>query len=107
VPAWHGAPIDPRRTGEYSRSQNEWMPRPFGGRVMVTSRRVVAGKEPIYVEVVPGPGGMYQIVRIDLARPLARGFASPQSARAWVARAIRQGVLPEGVIVVEPPREKE
>ena len=104
LPAWFGAPLETRRTGEYSRTPDEWMARPFGGRVMISSRKM-ADKQPIYVECVPGPGGSWQLVRVDLAKPFARGFRSPKQARGWVAKAIKQGILPESVIVVEPAQK--
>jgi hypothetical protein len=59
--------------------------------------------EGIYLQVVPGPERTWQLVRVDLDHPLARGFRTPESALAWLARAIRQGIVPEGVVVVEPP----
>ena len=100
VPAWDGARSH-HRVGEYARSPHEWLPRPFGGRVMV-SRRDVTG-DGIYLQVVPGPEGRYQIVRVELGTPVARGFKSQEKALAWIGRAIRAGVLPKGVVVVEPP----
>lgn len=65
--------------------------------------------EGIYLQVVPGPERTWQLVRVDLDHPLARGFRTPESALAWLARAIRQGIVPEGVVVVEPstPAESE
>lgn len=56
----------------------------------------------VYLQVVPGPAGLWQIVRVDLGSPVARGFLSPEDAREWVARALNAGVLPEGVTIVEP-----
>jgi hypothetical protein len=105
VPAWMGDIGEPprkhHRTGEYARSPFEWMPRPFAGRVML-SNRMTSG-EGIYLEVVPGPNRTWQLVRVELSTPVARGFATPEKAREWVARAIRAGVLPKEVMVVEPP----
>lgn len=102
VPAWFSAdaPDRPHRTGEYKRTPGEWMPRPHAGRAIV-SRNETDGTG-IYLEVVPGPNRTWQLVRVELSTPVARGFATPERARAWVARAIVAGVLPKGVVVVEP-----
>lgn len=103
VPAWDGDPVEKRkhhRTGEYARSPWEWMPRPFAGRVML-SRNKTDG-DGIYLQVVPGPEGRWQLVRVELGTPVARGFTTKEKALAWVGRAIRAGVLPKGVVVVEP-----
>src|SRR3954471_22658027 len=88
------------RPGEYDWKPWEWMPRPHGGRIMTESRKRTG--EGIYLQVVPGPERTWQLVRVDLDHPLARGFRTPESALAWLARAIRQGIVPEGVVVVEP-----
>jgi hypothetical protein len=84
---------------------NEWLPRPTHGRTLpLTTRTKTPG--PVYVQIVPGPGGRLQIVRVDLAQPVARGFASPESARRWLGSAISSGILPEGVVELEPPTRK-
>jgi hypothetical protein len=109
-PAWFGTDGPPQRkrshhrVGERDRSPWEWMPRPFGGRVMVKSRRVSG--EGVYLMIVPGPERTWQWVRIELNTPVARGFATKESARAWLARALRAGVLPQGVMEVEPNLEE-
>lgn len=66
-------------------------------------RKVLA--KAMYVQVVPGPAGTWQIVRVDLVHPFARGFASPEEARSWLGRAVRAGLVPEGVTELEPPPE--
>lgn len=95
-----GQRVSRSKPGEYDWKEWEWMPRPHAGRVMTSSRRISG--EGIYLQVVPGPERTWQLVRIDLYHPLARGFRTPESALAWLARAIRQGVVPQGVVVVEP-----
>lgn len=78
----------------------EWLPRPLNGRTLpLTSRQVT--DEPVYVQIVPGPSGLYQIVRIDLARPVARGFQTPDHARRWLGFAVKGGILPQGVVELE------
>jgi hypothetical protein len=102
VPAWFGdVPRGHHRTGEYSRSPHEWMPRPWAGRVMVSKNKTTG--EGVYLQVVPGPEGLFQVVRVDLSKPVARGFRTPQAAERWVARAVGAGILPSGVVLVEPP----
>lgn len=101
VPAWFGdAPTGKRRTGEYSRSPQEWMPRPWAGRIMVSKN--ARDDQEVYVQVVPGPEGLWQIVRIELNQPVARGFRTPGQARRWVHKAVGAGILPKGVVLVEP-----
>lgn len=87
------------RPNEYARSPWEWMPRPFGGRVMLARNR--KNGSDIYLQIVPGPEGLWQIVRVELATPVARGFKTREGARRWIARAVRAGVLPQGVTEVE------
>jgi hypothetical protein len=78
----------------------EWMPRPTEGRTLpLTSRSETP--EPVYVQIVPGPGNLLQIVRVDLERPVARGFLNREAARRWLAYAIRAGMLPKGVVELE------
>ena len=86
----------------------EWLPRPVEGRTLPLERRRVS-PTPIYVQIVPGPGNLFQIVRVDLAQPVARGFRSKEHARKWIAFALRGGMLPEGVVELEngPPTDKE
>jgi hypothetical protein len=62
---------------------------------------------PITLMIVPGPQRLYQLVRVELNTPVARGFATKEQARAWIERAIRAGVLPTGVVEVEPPGANE
>ena len=104
VPAWFGDTGEkgekPHRTGEYSRSPQEWMPRPWDGRIMVKRNVVESGT--VYVQVVPGPEGLWQIVRIELNQPVARGFRTPGQARRWVHKAVGAGILPQRVVLVEP-----
>lgn len=85
--------------------KHEWMPRPYAGRVLV-ERAKLPPKEPLYVQVVPGPNGTWQIVRVDLHRPFARGFLTLETARGWLARAVRAGVVPQGVVELEPMPER-
>ena len=99
-PAWAEANAA-RRSSEYVRAPWEWMPRPTGGRSFTLASRQ-RSDHPIYVQVVPGPGGLYQIVRVDLDSPVARGFQTREEASKWIGRAIKQGILPEGVMEVEP-----
>lgn len=68
---------------------------------------------PFHLMIVPGPGGgllskahTWMIVRIELNTPVARGFATKEQARAWIGRAVRAGVLPSGVMEVEPGAEE-
>lgn len=70
----------------------------------MTTRQETSG--PVYVQIVPGPGNLLQIVRVDLARPVARGFRTKETARRWLELAIDRGILPKGVIEVEPPGDQ-
>lgn len=81
---------------------NEWLPRPIFGRTLPLTSRAET-PEPVYVQIVPGPGNLLQIVRVDLAQPVARGFHTAESARRWLGAAIRSGVLPKGVVELESP----
>jgi hypothetical protein len=98
-PPWAGGD-DGLRHRKYTRAPWEWLPRPHAGRIMLPVKR--QDQKPIHVQVVPGPGHTWQIVRVDLESPFARGFATREEARSWISRAVRQGVLPEGVVEVEP-----
>ncbi len=100
APPWR----DSRTRSRYlahDRSPWEWLPRPHLGRSFTTGSRM-SDDETIYVQVVPGPQRLYQIVRVDLASPVARGFRTRQEASEWIAKAVKQGVLPKGVVEVEP-----
>jgi hypothetical protein len=77
----------PKRT--WGRRPWEWLPTPYAGRIMVPSK---ADKNPpmktftpITLMIVPGPGRLYQLVRVELNTPVARGFATKEQARAWCA----------------------
>jgi len=85
----------------------EWLPRPTAGRTLpLTSREETT--DPVYVQIVPGPGNLFQIVRVDLKQPVARGFHTKASARAWLEAALFRGVLPKGVVELEgQPEMKE
>ena len=104
---WSNSPPEPHR--EYARKPWEWLPRPYAGRIMVPSQdqsraeRHPQPMAPIHVMIVPGPEGMWQIIRVELESPVARGFKTRERARDWIGRAIREGVLPQGVMEVEPP----
>jgi len=105
-PAWAGAEADAerlrrQRTSEYTRSPWEWLPRPTGGRSFTLASRKRSA-EPIYLQVVPGPGRLYQIVRVDLTQPVARGFRTKKEASRWIELAVARGILPAGVTEVEP-----
>lgn len=103
-PPWAGTDaIHPARvrTGEYSRTPGEWMPRPAGGRSFTLASRKHSD-EPIYLQVVPGPERLYQIVRVDLTQPVARGFRTRREASRWIEKAVAMGILPTGVTEVEP-----
>jgi hypothetical protein len=111
---WKNSPdIKPSR--EYKRCPWEWLPRPYAGRIMVPSKgRTAKDNNPpmkailgMTLMIVPGPEGLYQVVRIELNAPVARGFRTKEQARGWIGRAVRGGVLPEGVVEVEPPAEKK
>ena len=80
----------------------EWLPKPWAGRVLLPRDKKVLA-EALYVQIMPGPMGTWQIVRVDLVHPFARGFLTPDDARGWLGRAIRAGVVPEGVVELEPP----
>ena len=93
----------------------EWLPRPWAGKIMVPSRKWTENPKlerrigPVTLMVVPGPpvgplnGHSWQVVRLELERPVARGFATREDARAWIGRAVRAGVLPPVAVEVEPP----
>ena len=78
----------------------EWMPKPMSGKDKLHQPRT--NGEPIYVQIVPGPNRTFQIVRVELATPVARGFKSKEQARKWIELALRQGVLPAGITELEP-----
>lgn len=99
VMPWDTLKRSHHRPGEYDRSPWEWMPRPYGGRVMVSNRKTKG--EGVFLQVVPGPEGLWQIVRVELQAPVARGFRTREAAAAWIGRAVRAGVLPEGVTLLE------
>jgi hypothetical protein len=115
-PAWAGEPSKVYREFN-ARHAGEWLPRPYHGRIMqppirrdhtrpTRSDRTKREPEPmqaIHLMIVPGPAGLYQVVRINLKTPVARGFRTKEDARGWIGRAVRAGVLPEGVVEVEPP----
>jgi hypothetical protein len=85
----------------------EWLPKPIYGRTLPLTTRAET-PEPVYVQILPGPGNLLQIVRVDLMRPVARGFQSREAARRWLGFAIRAGMLPKGVVELEgPPAEEE
>ena len=92
----------PRTASEYSRSKDEWMPRPIYGRGMPTGAKKIVSPEPIYVQVVPGPERTWQIVRVDLAKPVARGFRTKKGASRWIESAVGKGILPGGTTELEP-----
>jgi hypothetical protein len=103
--------VEPRPKRTWGRRPWEWLPTPYGGRIMVPSKQEsqrsgdprMRAFTPITLMIVPGPERLLQIVRIELDTPVARGFATKEQARAWIERAIRAGVLPTGVVEVEPP----
>lgn len=105
-PPWAGADAQAERerrlrNSEYVRAPWEWLPRPTGGRSFtLASRR--HSDEPIYLQVVPGPERLYQIVRVDLTQPVARGFRTKREASRWIEQAVAMGILPTGVTEVEP-----
>lgn len=96
---------DGKRHRPVAYEKSEWMPRPYAGRVLV-ERAKMPLKSTLYVQIVPGPEGLWQIVRVDLDKPFARGFRTPEKARGWLARALRAGVVPEGVVELEPVPER-
>jgi hypothetical protein len=104
------APKGRKRT--WGRQPWEWLPTPFAGRIMVPNKNKrdkqdrPAGKlpDPLYVQLMPGPNGSVQWVRVHLNHPFARGFRNPEQARGWLARAVKAGVVPEGVVEIEPPQ---
>ena len=83
----------------------EWMPRPFAGRILLERTRMPKAEQ-IYVQVVPGPQGLWQIVRVDLDKPFARGFRTPELARRWLGRAVKAGIVPQGTMELEPMQEE-
>lgn len=78
----------------------EWLPKPINGRTLPLSSRQTT-EQPVYVQIVPGPGGLYQIVRVDLSTPVARGFPTPEAARKWLGMAVKGGIVPQGVVELE------
>ena len=78
------------------------MPRPIYGRGMPAGARKAVSPEPIYLQVVPGPERTWQIVRVDLKQPVARGFYSRKAASKWIESAVGRGILPGGTTEVEP-----
>lgn len=66
---------------------------------------VASSKEPVYVQIVPGPNHCWQVVRVDLKTPFARGFLSADQARRWIGRAMKAGILPESIVEVESPTD--
>jgi len=78
----------------------EWLPKPIYGRTLPLSTRAET-PEPVYVQIIPGPGNLHQIVRVDLRQPVARGFQTKEAARRWLEFAIRAGMLPKGVVELE------
>lgn len=123
--AWDG-PAAWQEKETNARNEGVWMPKPIRGRFMPRRGRQapdknpplrspgvdgvveeVAGEaaHPVHLLIVPGPAGLYQIVRLNLRVPVARGFRTKEQARGWIGRAVRAGVLPEGVVEVEPPEQ--
>ena len=108
--------LQPLRPPRFS-SAAEWLPRPWAGKIMIPSRAKAwqrdpapeSKRAPVTLMVVPGPpvgvlnAPSWQVVRLELERPVARGFATPEQARAWIGRAVRAGVLPSVAVEVEPP----
>ena len=116
--AWDGPAAWP--AGDVnSRNKGVWLPKPIKGRYM-TGRRprdtnpqlqgpgvegvveALTGAA-VHLMIVPGPQGLYQVVRVHFETPVARGFRTKEQARGWIGRAVRAGILPEGVVEVEPP----
>ena len=77
--------------------KGEWLPRPHT-HVMIARNRV---REDVVLRIVAGPMGLWQIVRRDTGKTLARGFRTKEQARVWIGRAVKHNLLPEGTIEVE------
>lgn len=92
---------EPGRHRLVARAAWEWLPRPHAGRIMLPRRK--ANDQTLYVQIVPGPERTWQVCRIDLGKPFARGFRTKEQARRWIAGAMKAGIIPEGVVEVEPP----
>lgn len=98
-----------RHRYEHRRTAGEWLPTPTAGRTISNAAKkranTTSGQTHIHVQIVPGPERTYQIVRVELATPVARGFRTKEGARRWLARAVKSGVLPQNVMEVEPPND--
>lgn len=104
LPPWEGGKDLPEKHW-YGRRPWEWMPTPNRGRVFTRNSVMKSNltSETIYAEIVPGPNGSWQLVRVELKHPFARGFRTKDDAHAWVERAMDAGVLPSTVVIIEPP----
>jgi len=87
--------VDQRRRDR--EKPREWLPRPHT-HVMIERNRV---REDVVLRIVPGPQGLWQIVRRDTGTTLARGFRTKEQARVWIGRAVKHHLLPEGTIEIE------
>jgi hypothetical protein len=118
--AWDGPAGWPHEKDYNARNKDVWLPKPLRGRFMPRKkdepgsgvrsdarsvRQPPADATARHLMIVPGPEGLYQIIKVDLRRPVARGFRTPEQARGWIGRAVRAGILPEGVVEVEPPEQ--
>jgi hypothetical protein len=92
---------DGQRHRFVAHAKSEWLPRPYAGRILLERHRRPTPRA-TYVQIVPGPERTWQIVRVDLEKPFARGFRTPESARGWLVRALRAGVIPDGTVELEP-----